>query len=125
MNVYIWGTGQAASLVRLALNTNVNILGYIDNKYEKQGKYCWDREVFNPNILLKTEFDYVIIGAFDHYWEISNQIEKMGVSTDKIIQFFNYTKLFPLKFFYNDKVIDDNNYNILFSDYVKVRMVFF
>lgn len=125
MNVFIWGTGEAASLVKLALSEDVNILGYIDNNCKKQGTYRWNKEVFAPNVLLTSEFDYVVIGAFDRYFEISKQIEEMGIATKKIIQFFNYTKVFPLRFFYNENIITDENIEKLFTNYVKVRMAIF
>lgn len=122
MRVFIWGTGMAARSVSIALNENTKLLGYIDNDKTKQGKKYLGKQVFSPEVLNVQNFDFVIIGAYFKYAEISRQIEKMGIGVDKIIQFFNCTRLMPLAFFYNDQYIDEKKYQDVFENYVEIRL---
>lgn len=121
VKVFIWGTGLAAREVSLVLKQNVELLGYIDNNKENQGLHVLGKQVYSPEILQIEEFDFIIIGAYEKYREISQQLEEMEVAASRIIQFFNYTKLMPMAFFYNENYIDEKRYQDLFDSYVEVR----
>lgn len=124
MQVFIWGTGAAARCIRVILNANINLLGYIDNDREKQGEEYFGKQIFSPDVLNIQNFDYIIIGAYFRYSEISCQIESMGISADKIIQFFNCTTLMPLAFFYDENYIDEKIYQDIFTNYVEARLYY-
>ena len=121
MKVFIWGAGAAARRVSAVLHADTDLLGYIDNAKEKQGQEYLGKTVFSPEILKSKDYDYIIISPYQ-YDGISRQLEEMGINADKIIQFFNYTRLMPFAFFYNENYINEELYQDIFDNYVEARL---
>lgn len=122
MKVFIWGLGNAVDKVIAVLNSEIELLGFIDSDEKQQQRTIMGKKVYSPDIVLEKSFDYVIISARIRYKEISDQLEMMSIKKEKIIQFYNYTLFFPRIFFYNDTVVKDDRYNLLFENYVDSRL---
>lgn len=120
MKIFIWGTGQAMEKILIVLSPQTEVLGFIDNNSKQQ--YIRGKKIYTPDIINHEKFDYIIIGAYTRYKEISDQIESMGIDKKKIIQFYNYTRFFPRTFFYNESVVNDIRYNQLFNNFMDIRI---
>lgn len=88
MRIFIWGTGKIAQYIYdiFDMENSFTILGFIDNAEEKWGGYFKDYCIYSPEILTQKEYDqiYILCMAED---DISTQIEKMGISLDKVTKY--------------------------------------
>lgn len=88
MNIILWGTGKAASV--LMENLNCNIVVVVDNDERKWGKEWNGFTIQEPAVLKNTEIEYdkIIIAVAD--WKVIKRqlTEKMHVSSDKIDNMF-------------------------------------
>ncbi len=78
MRIYIWGTGVIANEINLDYKKvldKLDIIGYIDNNVQMQGKSYFGKLVYSPDILKKDKNSYVII-ANRFVKEILQQIQK-------------------------------------------------
>lgn len=75
MKVFLWGTGSVAETFLRQCQTisQYEILGFIDNNFEKQGNIFGGFPVYAPEILGKSQTDRVVILS-DSYEEIYQQI---------------------------------------------------
>lgn len=97
--IFIWGTGYIANQVMEQGNIfeQYNIIGFIDNDKEKQGNSFWGKLIYEPYILLKEQYDKIII-LTNKYEEIFQQI--MGIiRSDKKILIENE------KYFYKQSIL--------------------
>ena len=62
-NILIWGTGKfSKKFTETALNDKeINIIGFIDNNPEKQGQIFFEKEIYGPDVILKINFDKIVI----------------------------------------------------------------
>lgn len=125
---FVWGTGSFAKRMNICYAEELkqsNIVGYIDNDVNKQGKVFFGKKVFSPNILLEERDCCVAIATYaemsvrkqiekDYPW-ISSRVEGIEFyrklqllnrykdSTDEEIQeIVNYLRKNPLEVFNYD-----------------------
>ncbi len=92
-NIIIFGTGSSCKIVESGLNTNTNIICYLDNNKKKWGKINNNREIKNPNEIKNMDYDYVVI-ASQYNNEIYTQLINLGVEESKILEFYMYFGLY-------------------------------
>lgn len=88
MNI-IFGTGKAAEEI-MKFEKSLQIAYFIDNSEEKQRKNFHGYDVKNPNCILETEYEYIIIAADLHDKDMKKQLLLMGVQEEKIVVFHRY-----------------------------------
>ncbi|BAM12288.1 putative O-methyltransferase [Helicobacter cinaedi PAGU611] len=94
--VVIFGAGNCGRLIgaNLMQDKNVEIIAFIDNDPQKAGqKICLENtqdstgggvSIYSSPKLLELDFDKVIVGTFTGLYEISEQLESMGIPKAKI-----------------------------------------
>lgn len=88
MKILLFGTGSCCENLKSKLNYNkVEIIGYIDNDKNKQGKNYFDKKVISVENIKYFDFDYIVI-ASQYVTEIKEQLHKYGVDEHKIIPYF-------------------------------------
>ncbi|MMZ44627.1 Ubiquinone biosynthesis O-methyltransferase [compost metagenome] len=79
--VVLFGTGAIANNVS---NQFTNVAYYVDNSSQKWGNIFKEREIFSPEKLLDEDKDEIsIVVASSYYYDISNQLKKMGFQEGK------------------------------------------
>lgn len=91
-NVVIFGTGQTSRVVISGLNQQVNIVAFCDNNMVKWNTYLEGKKIVEPEELKNINYDYIII-ASQFNDEIYEQLLKLGISKNRILQFFKYINL--------------------------------
>ncbi len=111
--VIIFGTGKCSEQLNNLLDREkVNIICYVDNDLNKQGSNYFNKKVINPLHIIKLSFDFIIIASqFGN--DILEQLKAIGISENKIFDYFEYIKDFAIidvcKFDYHkQKTIYDN-----------------
>ena len=65
--LFLWGTGKIANEVMeghfMEIYDEYDVLGFIDNDPQKQGKSFFNKIILPPTVLLNTEYDYLVILA--------------------------------------------------------------
>lgn len=98
-NVFLFGASKLGELAHSALKTKYNIVGFIDNDYQKQGDILCNVKIHNPKILENLLDVYVIISSM-YDIEIVGQLFEMGIKKfgvfiinngDYEIQNYDYT----------------------------------
>ena len=92
MNCIIYGFSTCRESIEAQLNENVKIIGYSDSfsqLIEFKGK-----KVYRPKQLKNIKFDIIIIaiGDFNNSIFVKKILIDMGISTEKIILVWEYTK---------------------------------
>lgn len=92
MNCIIYGFSTCRESIEAQLNENVKIIGYSDSfsqLIEFKGK-----KVYRPKQLKSIKFDVIIIaiGDFHNSIVVKKKLIDMGISTEKIILVWEYTK---------------------------------
>ena len=98
LKIFIWGTGEIArKLTQNCMTLDMyDILGYIDNRIEKQGKIFEGNKIYNPEILNEIVPDKIVVMT-NAYEEIYNQICKYFPHCKNIVENKN--------FFYKQSII--------------------
>ncbi len=85
------------------LPNEIDIIGFLDNDKRKLGSFLCERPIMEPDVLLKIEFDYVLITS-QFAGDILNQLLKLGIKRDAIIiispQFLARSKIWPTVLFF-------------------------
>ncbi|EKQ51115.1 MULTISPECIES: hypothetical protein [unclassified Clostridium] len=104
IDILIWGIGSASTKVENIINTsNVNVLAYIDNDEQKQGKLINNRLVINPKKINEHKYEYIFV-ASQFYCEIYKQLIALGVDNRKILNSYNLVeKIIELEHIKSDK----------------------
>ncbi|TCL58120.1 methyltransferase FkbM-like protein [Kineothrix alysoides] len=91
LRIFIWGTGKIAEdlLEQYNVYDEYELLGFIDNNLQKQGKAFGDKEIFSPSVLYDVKPDKIVILS-DYYDEISRQIIHMFPDMQNLIENKNY-----------------------------------
>ena len=94
-DIAVFGTGAATRnfmswCERNSLDRKVSY--FLDNDIERQGNCRFDRPVHNPDVLLKDKPDLVVVTSRAGHWDISNQLEAMGMSEDRDFIYANFSK---------------------------------
>lgn len=105
INVYIWGTGANGKRVLDAINfENSQVIGFIDNDPDKQGREFENIRVISSRSILK-EHDYIIL-AVNNSASVLYQLElEKYENFDKIIVFFDERNLQKVE--YKDIIITE------------------
>lgn len=91
MKVIIFGTGQYYTNRKKDINLN-QVVAFLDNNREKQGKKCDGVTILPPDVIQSMEYDYVVIMVkFED--EIRKQLIDLGVPYGKIIDYNKYLSL--------------------------------
>lgn len=89
MKIYIWGIGEMAQQY---LNQNEvpleNILGFIETKRSRA--VFWGKAVFEPNEIIDTEYDYILVCVYYVSRAIVQICDEFGISRNKIILMDNW-----------------------------------
>lgn len=89
--IFIWGTGKIADQVfdQCSIFDQYEVMGFIDNDYNKVGQSYRDRKVFAPDVLKEMIPDKIVI-LTDSYDEIQKQICSAFSDMDTLIENKNY-----------------------------------
>lgn len=113
--VMIFGTGRLSQVLEKSLNSNVDIIGYIDNNQEKWGNQYNNRMVICPNDIKKYKFHYILIGS-QFNQEIYDQLLSLGIDKKNIFQFSKYLQ-------YTDDYVERSIVNALSNSEIVETLV--
>lgn len=102
MEVAVFGTGYVFRKYRNEISCNICCL--VDNSPDKQGDVIEGIRVIPPDKLSSYEYTYIVVMTFG-YEEIEQQLLKMGVPREKIL---NYTHICAIQNSYPQVHINDN-----------------
>lgn len=85
--VIMFGAGGGGRRLYSQLNSQYDVIYFLDNDKRKIGTTCEGKHVYFPSKeqLEKEEFSYIIISSVVGYEEIEEQLKGYGVSREKII----------------------------------------
>jgi FlaA1/EpsC-like NDP-sugar epimerase len=84
--VFIYGSGATGKKVIKMLNTNVEVMGFIDSFADSKNESVMGIKVFPPNRLKENDFEFVIIASMFQR-EILEEIDKQKVNLEKVVIF--------------------------------------
>lgn len=94
-NVYIFGAGQTGLKILKEIESEVNILGFLDNNPNKYGEILEGYEVKGDSkFLIDEKYDEIIIGSLPGYRVMNTQLIENGVPLHKIND--KYVEMFVL-----------------------------
>lgn len=98
IRIIIFGTGSGCEKLKNIFDYNiVNIVAYVDNNIEKQGKFFDKIPIIKPVNIKNYKYDYIVI-ASSYYNEICEQLLYLGISDEKIISFYKeYEEIYGFK----------------------------
>lgn len=102
MEVAVFGTGYVFRKYRNKISCNICCL--VDNAPDKQGDVIEGIRVIPPDELSSCEYTYIVVMTFE-YAEIEQQLLKMGVPREKIL---NYTHICAIRNSYPQVHINNN-----------------
>ena len=89
--VVLWGAGlYGKKIYRMLHKPEIDIIALIDNDPKKSGREENDIMILQADSLLGLEFDYLIITPEGYRSQIKQQCLQMGVSEEKIIDYWDY-----------------------------------
>lgn len=95
--VLLFGTGSSSYRVKSVLNSKkTELIGYLDNNKSVQGTLHYGLPVFAPDKVLLLQYDYIIIASV-YYDEINDQLNKLEVPLDRIINIYKHLQLNSFK----------------------------
>ncbi len=124
-NIIVFGTGKIYERKKkmLEINSNINIVAIFDNNIDKIGTYVDGKQVVHPDMIMKIEFDYVIIMS-NFIDDMKSQLMSLSVPETKILTYDNihliddvYTRnLNSIKDCVSSKKYGDNMIALFFYD---------
>ena len=82
MKIYIWGTGKIASeYIQCGEISQEDVIGFVETKRNKET--FWDRPVYEPQEIVNTDYDYLIVCVNNFEQEIYYTCKKIGIDTVK------------------------------------------
>lgn len=90
LHIFIWGAGHYARQVMEEIDSaTTNIKGFIDSDVKKQGQKLLPStvQIFSPQYILESDFDYIVISA-KNYEPIEYECIKLGVRKERIIAYW-------------------------------------
>lgn len=92
-NIVIFGSGSTAERLTSNLNSNINVLCYLDNDNTKWGNIFNNKLILNPIEIKELKYDYIVIGSqFNN--EIYSQLINMGICKNKIFEYLVFLNSF-------------------------------
>lgn len=87
VQVFIWGTGHGTQDINYQLAMRgIHIIGYIDNNQRKWSEKFKGSNIYPPQILSSSPYDYIIIASM-HVDAIKKQLLELQVEENKIIHY--------------------------------------
>lgn len=84
--IAIWGIGQMAEgIVQCFDNATSEIVCYVDNAIDKQGKHFKGKQIISPSEIETVDFDFIFISSVIYQNEIYEELTRLGVEAQKII----------------------------------------
>jgi hypothetical protein len=77
INVLVWGIGVYAKRFMEDKKENVEVIGFIDNNKNLQGKRYYNKLIMSPKDYLCIDFDYLLITSAYSASDIYNQITNL------------------------------------------------
>lgn len=118
--IYIFGVGKGKrAVIENLIESNIEMLGYIDNNAEIYADGMDGKEVFLPEEI-DMDFDYIIVSVM-RYRYIDEQLFSMGIPKDQVIHFFSFDDALKEEYWY---VLRKNTWRLeamLFEFEKKVR----
>ncbi|MCR5669031.1 MAG: glycosyltransferase family 4 protein [Lachnospiraceae bacterium] len=98
-NVLIFGAGEAYKNRKYYFEWNKDVLvkGYVDNNSNIQGKTINGKMVFAPEELDKLEYDAIVLLSNQYHDSQKQQLIGMGISEDKIWDYYRLKREFAEK----------------------------
>ena len=90
MRVIIWGTGRYYEANKNIFRKNIDILGFIDNNQEKQGKTLDGKKIYAPHDINEIEFDWLFILCKDY---VSVRRQLMDMPIEKQFKVYDVTQI--------------------------------
>lgn len=84
MKIVIFGADKAGIDFFFEIRANTEVIAFIDNGIEKQGKEILGIRILSADKLLELEYDRIYIASLYHYKDIKCQIKRLGVNENKI-----------------------------------------
>ncbi|WP_252234909.1 D-alanyl-lipoteichoic acid biosynthesis protein DltD [Clostridium sp. CH2] len=115
-NIIIFGTGSTAERLSKNLNSNINILCYLDNDDKKWGNKFKGKLILEPKEINNLKYDYVVI-ASQFNSDIFSQLIKYGVSSCKIFEYLDFLNNVYNPFEYKINLFEQNylDYEVLIT----------
>lgn len=89
MKIYIWGTGKIASeYIQCGEISQEDVIGFVETKRNKET--FWDRPVYEPQEIVNTDYDYLIVCVNNFEQEIYYTCKNIGIDSEKIIFLNNW-----------------------------------
>lgn len=106
INVVVFGVGQIFQILKPMLYDKYNVVAFADNDKEKQGTLLDSIEIIDPNSILSSHFDKVIITTPTFQKEVVRQLIDCGVNSNDIILGVNFL------------MVDDNKHDDVYEYYL-------
>ena len=85
----IWGAGKNLQFVYDSVDFNrAQIVGIVDSNIDKQNAHWNEITIYNPTIIQKLDYDYIIISPL-RYEEIVKECQRLEVGAERLIPFWN------------------------------------
>lgn len=111
MKTVIFGADKLGVELYFEIREEEEVVAFIDNNPDKQGKEILGIKVFSAEKLLDLVFDTIYIASSKVYIDISNQVEQMGIPKSKIsflpVQRFNLQNIFETLYCFHDFSMKD------------------
>lgn len=93
----IWGATYSAKTNIEKIESNYEVLGFIDNDKQKMGETLFKKKIYAPEYIIKNKdfIDIVFILSISGCESIVKQLNEMGINNSKINTDFVKTKVYP------------------------------
>lgn len=90
--VIIFGTGVIYEKIKNLIPLD-DILCFLDNSMDKQGKKIDGKEVVSPQKIVEWQYDYIVMASV--YWvEMKSQLLEMGIESQKLIPYLRINSIY-------------------------------
>lgn len=93
ISILVFGTGKGCNFFISLLKDSKCIKAFVDSDSKKIGTKYNNIDVISPNEIRNYSYNYIII-ASQFYLEIKNLLLKLGISLEKVIEFY---RILPIK----------------------------
>lgn len=84
-NILVWGATPSIKSLLKEIESEFNVVGYVDNNSDKWGIKLFGNPVYSPTDIHNVSFDYVIIVSQSSMFTIKKQIIDLGIEEHRII----------------------------------------